>query len=241
MKTRSWVYAACGAAAAAAFLAWAFAPRPVEVEVAAVTQGHFETTIDEDGKTRLRDRYVVSAPLAGVLSRISLREGDSVDADAVVATLTPVLSPMLDERTLREQRLRVDITEAQLQRVNARIEGAKVSLQQARNEAQRSERLAGDGFVSATKLETDRLAVLAAQKDLDAALEERHVAGHEVEQARAALVAVRAPQQLGSGGFALRAPTAGRVLRIAQPSEASVALGTPLLELGDTQKLEVEA
>ena len=241
MKTRSWVYAACGAAAAAAFLAWAFAPRPVEVEVAAVTQGHFETTIDEDGKTRLRDRYVVSAPLAGVLSRISLREGDSVDADAVVATLTPALSPMLDERTLREQRLRVDITEAQLQRVNARIEGAKVSLQQARNEAQRSERLAGDGFVSATKLETDRLAVLAAQKDLEAALEERHVAGHEVEQARAALLAVRAPQQLGSGGFALRAPTAGRVLRVAQPSEASVALGTPLLELGDTQKLEVEA
>jgi HlyD family secretion protein len=241
MKTRTWLYAACGVAAAAALLAWAFAPRPVEVEVATVTQGHFETTIDEDGKTRLRDRYVVSAPLAGLLSRISLREGDRVDADAVIATLTPALSPMLDERTLREQQLRVEIAEAQLQRVNARIEGAKVSLQQARNEARRSEQLARDGFVSATKLETDRLAAMAAQKDLDAALEERHVAGHEVEQARAALVAVRAPQQLGSRGFVLRAPTAGRVLRVAQPSEASVPLGTPLLELGDTQKLEVVA
>jgi len=241
MKTRAWLYAACGVAAAAAFLAWAFAPRPVEVELATVTRGHFETTIDEDGKTRLRDRYVVSAPLAGQLSRISLREGDRVEADAVVATLTPSLSPMLDERTLRDQQLRVEITEAQLQRVNAHLEGAKVSLQQARNEVRRSEQLAGEGFVSTTKLETDRLAVLAAQKELDAALEERHVAGHEVEQARAALVAVRAPRQLGAGGFVLRAPTAGRVLRVAQPSEASVPLGAPLLELGDTQRLEVVA
>jgi HlyD family secretion protein len=241
MKTRTWVYAACGGAAAAAVLAWAFAPRPVEVELATVTRGHFETSIDEDGKTRLRDRYVVSAPLAGQLSRISLREGDNVEADAVVATLTPALSPMLDERTLRDQQLRVEIAEAQQQRVKARIEGAKVALQRASNDARHSEQLASDGFVSATKLETDRLAALAAQKELDVALEERHVAGHEVEQARAALIAVRDPQRLGSRGFALRAPTPGRVLRVAQPSEASVSLGTPLLELGDTQRLEVVA
>jgi HlyD family secretion protein len=241
MKTSTWIYAAGGAAAAVGLLAWAFAPRPVEVEVATVAQGHFETTIDEDGKTRLRDRYVISAPLAGLLTRITLREGDAVDEHAVVATLTPVLSPMLDERTLREQRLRVEITEAQVQRVNARIEGAKVALLQAKNEAQRSEQLARQGFVSPTKLETDRLAALAAQKELDAANEERHVAGHEVEQARAALMAVRSPQRLGSRGFALHAPTAGRVLRVAQTSETAVALGAPLLELGDTQALEIVA
>lgn len=228
-------------AAAVALLAWAFAPRPVEVEVATVTQGHFETTVDEDGKTRLRERYVVSAPLAGLLTRITLREGDAVDAGAVVATLTPVLPPMLDERTLREQQVRLEITEAQVQRVNARVEGAKVALLQARNEVQRSEQLARQGFVSPTKLETDRLAALAAQKDLDAANEEFHVAGHEVEQARAALAAVRGSGRSGSRRFTLRAPTAGRVLRVVQTSETAVALGTPLVELGDTRGLEVVA
>ena len=80
MKLRTWMFAGGGTLAAVALLAWAFAPRPAEVEVATVTQGHFETTIDEDGKTRLRERYVVSAPLAGLLTRITLREGDAVDA-----------------------------------------------------------------------------------------------------------------------------------------------------------------
>jgi HlyD family secretion protein len=87
MKKRTWIYVAVASVAGISLLAWAFAPRPTEVEVAQVTQGHFETTIDEDGKTRLRDRYVISAPLAGRLNRISLREGDAVTADALVATL----------------------------------------------------------------------------------------------------------------------------------------------------------
>lgn len=241
MKKRTWIYVGAAGIAAAALLAWAFAPRPTEVEVAQVTQGHFETTIDEDGKTRLRDRYVISAPLSGRLSRIALREGDAVTADAVVATLTPALPAMLDDRTLREQQLRVEITEAQVQRVGARVEGAKVALLQADNELRRSEQLAKQGFIAPTKLETDRLAALAAQKELDAAQQERHVAGHEVEQARAALMAVRGTGTAAARGFAVRAPSAGRVLRITQASETTVALGMPLLEVGDTQSLEVVA
>lgn len=241
MKTRTWIYAAGGIVAAAALLVWAFAPNPVEVEVAPVTQGRFEATIDEDGKTRLRDRYVISAPLAGLLSRINLREGDAVGANAVVATLTPALPTMTDERTLREQQLRVEISEAQVQRVNAHVESARVALLQASNERRRSEELARQGFVSPTKLETDRLTALAAQSALDAAQQERHVAAHEVEQARAAMAAVRGSPASANRAFAVRAPTAGRVLRIAQPSEAVVGLGTPLLEVGDTRSLEVVA
>lgn len=239
MKTTAWIASAAGALAAIGLLAWAFAPRPVAVEVAEATRGHFEATIDEDGKTRLRDRYVVSAPLAGVVDRIALREGDRVQAGAPVATLMPALPPLLDERTLRAQRARVEMAEANVQRVNARIELAKVSLQQARNEAQRSEQLARQGFVSPTKQETDRLAVQAAQKELDAAVEERHVAGHEVELAQAAVAAVR--RSGGSGGFVLRAPVSGRVLKVAQTSEATVPLGAPLLELGDTTRMEIVA
>jgi HlyD family secretion protein len=239
MKRSTWIYAGSGLLLALAALAWAFTPRPVAVEVATVTQGRFEATIDEDGKTRLRDRYVVSAPLAGLLTRITLREGDAVEAGAVVAALTPVLPPLLDERTLREQQVRVDIAQAQVQRVAARVEGARVQLEQARNEQRRSEQLAKQGFVSPTKLDTDRLAALAAQKELEVAIEERHVAGHEVEQAKAALLAVQRPA--ASRSFALRAPVAGRVLRVVQGSEASVPLGTPLLEIGDTAHMEIVA
>ncbi len=241
MKRSTWFYAGGAAAACVALLAWAFAPRAVEVEVATVTTGRFETTIDEDGKTRLRDRYIVSAPLAGVLTRSHLREGDEVEANAVIANLTPVLAPMLDERTLREQQARVQITEARLMQVIARVEAAKVAVLQARNDATRSEQLAAQGFVSTTKLEGDRLTALAAQKELDAAIQERHAAGHEVEQAKAALMAVTRPGRAGGRGFELRAPVAGRVLRVVQASETTVALGTPLVELGDIRALELVA
>lgn len=239
MKRSTWIYAGAGVVAAVAALAWAFAPRPIEVEVAEATRGPFVAAIEEDAKTRVRDRFVVSAPLAGQLSRIELREGDAVEAGTVLATLTPALSPMLDERTLREQHHRVESARANLDRANARIERAKVGVQQADNEVRRSEQLAQQGFVAPTKLETDRLAMLAAQRELDAAREDGHVAGHEVDQARAALTAASRPG--GGRAFALRSPVAGRILRILQASETTVALGMPLVELGDTGRIELVA
>ncbi len=241
-KTALWV--AAGAVAAIGLLAWAFAPRPVDVEVAKVTAGAFEVTIDEDAKTRLTERYVVSAPLAGRLARITLREGDAVAADAVVATLTPVMSPMLDERTTRELGARVEAAQANLQRAATRIERAKVALDQARLELKRSEQLAQQGFVAPTKLDNDRLTVSGATREVESAVAEQHVAGHELQVARAALSAVRqAPGAASATGraFGVRSPVAGRVLRIVQASEATVALGAPLIEVGDTARLEVVA
>jgi HlyD family secretion protein len=245
MQRRTLVIAVAASVALAALLAWAFAPRPVEVELAEASVGHFETTIVEDARTRLRDRFVVSAPLAGRLQRITLREGDAVEAGAVVATLTPVLSPMLDERTLREQRARVGAAEAALKRAATRIEATKVALEQAHTELRRTEQLAQQGFVAPTKIDADRLAAQAAQKELDTAVEGEHVARHELDQTRAALVAVRGAGAgtgaKGGAGFALQAPVAGRVLKLHHTSEATVALGAPLLEIGDTAKLEIVA
>ncbi len=102
MSRRSWIAVIAAAVLLGLALLWAFMPQPVAVEVAAVTQGRFETTIDEDGKTRLADRYVVAAALAGRLARIGLREGDPVEAGMTVATLTPVLPALQDERARRE-------------------------------------------------------------------------------------------------------------------------------------------
>lgn len=238
MKRRTLGLSVAAGAALLALLGWAFAPRPLEVEVASAVLGPFETTIDEDARTRLRDRFVVSAPLAGRLQRLTLREGDTVAAGAVVATLMPVLSPLLDERTLREQQARVGAAEAGLQRAATRIGAAKVALAQARNDLRRSEQLAQQGFVAPTKIDADRLAADAAQKELDTAVDSEHIARHELGQARAALGAVRSG---AVAGFALRAPVAGRVLKIHHSSETTVALGAPLLELGDVARLEVVA
>ena len=223
----------------AALLAWAFAPRPVEVEVAEATVGHFETTIDEDARTRLRDRFVVSAPMAGRLQRVTLREGDAVKAGATIATLLPVMSPMVDERTLEAQRARIGVTEAEVERAATRIEAAKVVLEQARIEQRRTEQLAQQGFVAPTKIDADRLAVQSAQRELDTAVQGAHVARHGLEEARAALSALR--EGTGRGGFALHAPVDGRVLKVQDRSEATVALGAPVLEIGDTSKMEIVA
>jgi HlyD family secretion protein len=243
MKRKTWLTTAAITLALALALAWAFAPRPVEVELAAVTQGRFESTIDEDGKTRLADRYVVSAPLAGRLARITLREGDAVAAEALLATLTPVLPTMQDERTLRELRARVEGADDNVQRAGSRLERAKVALAQAQNDARRTEELATQGFIAPTKLDSDRLATLGAQREVESALAEQRIAAHDLEQARAALGAVRpgAAAAASQRAFAVRAPAAGRVLRVLQASETVVALGTPLLELGDVSRLEIVA
>ena len=238
MKRRTMIVTALAGAALLALLAWAFAPSPVAVELAAVSLGRYEQAIVEDGRTRLRDRYNVNAPLAGRLARITLREGDAVAEGAALALITPVLAPLLDERSRAELVGRRDAAQAGVQRAAVLIEQQRTALAQARNELQRSEQLAGQGFVAPTKLDADRLALQAAQQALEAAQQTRHVAEHELEVARAAL---QAQQSGASAGFLLRSPVAGRVLKVAQASETTVALGTALLEIGDTAQLEIVA
>jgi HlyD family secretion protein len=238
---RGWGWGIGLGAVALGLLAWAFAPRPLPVEIAVAGIGRFEASIDEEARTRVRDRYVVSAPLSGRLARIALREGDAVAAGDVVAMLTPALSPMLDARTEAELRARVETADAMVSRARSRIARARVSVEQARNTLRRDEALARDRFVSANQLDTDRLALRAAERELDSAEEDQHVAGHELEQARAALSAARNPEGEAATAFALRAPVSGRVLRVAQASEGMVALGTPLLDIGDLADMEVVA
>lgn len=237
-RTGMAVWGAAGAALLA-LVGWAFAPRPTPVEVASATVGLFETSIEEDARTRLRDRYVVSAPLAGRLQRVSLREGDVVARGDVVATLWPMMSPMLDARSLREQQARIGGAEAAVQRAAAQAAAARVARERADGDLRRTEQLAQQGFVAPTKIDADRLAAQGAQKEQEAAVEALHVAQHDLAQARAALTAVQTPP--GRAGFSVRSPVAGRVLKVHQPSETTVALGAPLVDVGDTARLEVVA
>lgn len=241
MQRKTILISAATAVLLAAALAWAFAPRPIAVEMASASRGAFEVHIDEDAKTRLAERYTVAAPLAGRLARITLREGDRVDAGATVAQLSPMLPALLDERSQRELRARLEAAQAALQRADARVARAQTGLEQATTELRRSEQLAQQGFIAPTQLDNQRLAARGAQQEQRTAQEERHMASHEIEQARAALAST-ADRRGGTGSsFAVRSPIRGQVLRVLQASEGSVAVGTPLLELGDTGRMEVVA
>lgn len=233
---RRWMWVGTATAATVAALAWAFAPRPLPVETALAAVGPFERAIEEDGCTRVRDRYLVSAPLSGELARIALREGDAVTPATVLASLTPALAPMLDARTRAQLAAQVDTAEASLARTQARVARASTALAQARATLARDQGLARDRFFAASQLEASRLAVRAAIEELQGAQEEQHAAGHALDQARAAQAAI---YRDNASPFPLRAPVAGRVLRVLHTSGGSVALGTPLLELGDTGRMEV--
>lgn len=235
----AWIWIAVGIAAAAG-LAWAFAPRPVEVEIARVTLGAFEQAIEDDGQTRLKDRYTVSAPVAARVARSTLREGDSVAAGDVVAVLTPLMSSMVDERSAREAAARLRAATAGIGRAEARVERAKVAQEEARLDLQRNERLAGDGFVSASRLDSVRLALAAARRELEAATAEREVTVQERAQAAAALLPAAA-SVTGRGPLAVRSPVSGVVLRVPLQSESTIAAGTALIDIGDPARMEVVA
>ncbi len=232
------LWAAAGVLPLVLLLVWAFWPRPVEVEVGAVSRGVFERAVQEDGKTRLRERYVVSSPLTGRVQRITLKQGDAVTRDAVLATLWPVMPGLLDERSRQEQNERIGALEAAVRRAAANVERAKAALEQALADLKRSETLAQQGFVSPTQNETGRLTVRLRQKELDSARQEEDAAGHELQQAR---IAMRTFSQGGTGqrSWAIKSPVAGKVLKVNQQSEGLVQAGTALLEIGDPGDLEV--
>jgi HlyD family secretion protein len=236
LNKRTWGWTGVALAAVAA-LAWAFAPRPVAVEVAAVKQGRFEQAIEEDGRTRLKDRFTVSAPVAARLARISLREGDTVAAGDTVAVLTPVMSSMVDARSRSEATARLKAAAAGVERAAARIAKARIALQEARLEQDRSEKLAANGFIAASRLDAARLATGSAQREVDMAQAEREVAVQEQAQAAAALQ----PAAAGAPGRPLnvQAPVSGVVLRVVQTSEATVPAGAALLDIGDPARMEV--
>lgn len=221
----------------------ALRPKPVAVELAEVKRGRFEQVIEEDGKTRVRDRYVVSAPLAGKLRRIQLKAGDEVKQGRAVAVIEPAAPALLDARTERELGERVGAAEAAKLRAVAAVERAKAALEQAGADLARARKLAEKGFVAATQLEQAELAVKLNGRELEAARHADHAAEHEVAVARAALSRMK---QTGSGRPAgqtweVRSPVSGRVLKVVQESEGTVALGAPLLEIGEPSELEVVA
>lgn len=242
MKTRKILLWLLALALLTGLVAWAMRPRPVSVEVAEIARGPFEQTVDDDGRTRVRDRYTVAAPLSGRVLRIPYRAGDAIEQDAVVAVILPSVPVLQDARTVRELEERAAGAQAAVMRAAAMEERAKAGREQARMDAVRSARLAAEGFLSPSSREQSESTARMLDKELEAARFERIAFERELAQARAALARFRDDAKPGSAPartFEVRAPISGRVLRVLQESEGPVALGAGLLEVGDVGKLEV--
>lgn len=224
-----------------AALAWGFMPRPVAVDVAAAGRGPLRVTVEEEGRTRVIDRYVVSAPVAGYVQRVQLRVGDAVVQCQTLAELEPLRSAVLDPRSRAEAQARVAAAEAAVLAAEQTVRAAVADAQFAQKDYERRKALFEDGRIS--REEHDR--ALAAARRAEATRRSSafavDVARHELEAARTALEYSAAP---AAGAVpervAVQSPVAGQVLRIVRESEGVVASGQPLIEIGDPAALEVE-
>ena len=240
---RRWILWGGLAAVAAVVLLLALRTAPVEVDVASVARGRLAVTLDEEGETRVRERYVVSAPVAGRLQRIELEPGDPVQArKTAVATFMPSDPALLDLRARGEVEARVGAARAAEQRARAESDRARAQLELARSEHTRIRRLAEGGVVSQEDLDRAKQNLESSQSTLAAAQRAAAGALHELRAAQARALEVQSGQ---SGGrlenLTLKSPIDGVVLRRLRESEAVVPAGEPLLEVGDPANLEIVA
>lgn len=241
MKQRANIGFAILALVIAGGLAFGFWPRAVPVELATATRGPLTVSVEEEGKTRVIERYLVSAPVSGYAQRIELRAGDPVSVGQELAAIGPARADALDPRARAEAAARVQAAAAALAaaRENARAAAAQSEL--AQQEFTRTEALHAANFVSAQVVDKARSELTRSGSIRLAAEHNARVAGFELEQARAVLASV-SRQQAGGAAETMRvlAPVAGRVLKLVHESEGQVRAGEPLLEIGNPESLEVE-
>ena len=229
--------------AAIVVVIWFVWPRPILADLAAVTSGPMEVTIEDEGKTRVRNVYTVSAPLVGRVLRNPRRVGDQVAADeTIVAVLQPMAPSLLDVRSREEVQAAIAAAEAAVKFAEAEVRRIDAALEYSRTELTRAQALFRTNTIAAKMLdkakfdvETNEAALVSAKAQLD-------VRRHEQHNAAARLIDPNSAAQPGPNCCVqIRAPVSGRVLKINQESETIVQPGTPLIEIGDVLDLEIVA
>jgi HlyD family secretion protein len=224
--------------AAISALVWALRPRPIAVETVAVTRGSLTATVVAEGRTRVKDLFVVSAPVDGQLQRISLQSGDVVAANAAVARIQPIDPRPLDARSRAEARAMVEVARAGVERAQAAEQEAGVAVDHADSELARSQKLAETGAVPRAEVEHaghESGIRHHAREAANAAVREAHA---ELVRANAAFAPATTP---GDAPVSISSPISGRVLRVLRESAGPVAAGTPIIEIGDVTCLEIRA
>jgi HlyD family secretion protein len=212
-------------------------PRAVVVDLAQVSRGPLVVTVDEEGRTRVRDRFTVTAPVTGRVLRIELEPGDRVTRGDVIARVQPEMPALLDARTRAEANAAVESAEASLGHARAEEQRARAAHAQAQRELARVRRLTAAGVTTTQDLESREADVTLTQEAVNAASFAVRGASAEVERARARLTS-SAPGSAGAA-IAVRAPVDGVILQRLRESESVVPAGEPLVEIGDPRQMEI--
>jgi len=222
-------------------VAWGFWPRAEPVETAVAAQRPLAVTVEEEGRTRVKERHILHAPVAGYLRRIEAQAGDPAPLGATLAVLDPLRSATLDPRSRAEAEARAAAARAELLRREAVARQAEAEAELAAAEFRRREGLFERQLVSATEYEEARGRMRASEAAGRAAGSAIEVARYDLEAALAVLRYSPAADAAPSPETVpVRSPVEGRVLKVFQESAGVVAAGQPLLEVGDPRELEVE-
>jgi HlyD family secretion protein len=206
-----------------AALAYGLRPKPAPVETALAATGPLRATVSEEGKTRIRQRYVVSSPVSGQLRRVPFKPGATVAAGDVVAVIEPMAASPLDNRSRA-------LAEARRDSAAASLEKTRAAHALAANELNRMARMLTEKTVSPQDFESVQMRETAAAREV--------VAAEGALRAAVAELAVVGPDTVPAQ-LEVRSPVAGRVLHVFQESERPVTAGTALLDVGDPADLEV--
>jgi HlyD family secretion protein len=229
-------------AALAVAIGWSFLPQPELVDLERVTRGPFQVTVQDEARSRVRDAYIVSAPVAGRLLRVPNYAGDDVVAgQTVVAQLEPSEPAFLDARARAQAEARVKAANAARALSAADVRQAQAEVDNATSELRRVETLAPRGLVAQIELERAQMRQQKASAALESARSALNVKQFELENARMLLADFAGADPEGLPFISLKAPVTGRVFRVLQKSESVVAAGTPLLEIGNPGDLEIAA
>jgi HlyD family secretion protein len=226
-----------------AAVAYAVRPVPVLVDIAVAQRGPMEVTVDEDGTTRIRERYVVSTPLTSRLLRITFDVGDNVWADqTVIARMEPTDPTLLDPREIAQAKARVRAAERKLESVKSQLAKAEAAVNFAEAEMGRLRTLQAQNAASEIEFAEKELQFRQSTEDARSAGFAVDIAEYELQLEQAALL-LTDPESADESDMELpiKAPIDGRILRIYQESTTVVTAGSPLMEIGDPTDLEIVA
>jgi len=223
-------------------IAWGLRPQPVPIDVGKISTGPMKVTVDEEGKTRIKERYTVVAPLTGQMRRIELKPGDPVQQKKTTLTIVEPTDPaLLDARAIATARARVNSAKAAKQQAEQMLEKAKVAVEFADTEYRRSKTSFEGRGTSEQNLKEMEMLQRTKQLELKAARFADQITSFELEQAEAALLQVSPGPSAANepARLTVPAPITGSVLRVFRESAGVVTAGERLVELGDPRDLEV--
>ncbi len=220
-------------------LAYGFWPRPLPVETFEVRRAPLRVTVEEEGRTNLRDHYVIHAPVSGYARRITLEAGDALSRGETIVVIDPLPSSVLDPRSEAQGEANLAAARARLGAQEAALAAARAEAELAADEIERMQRLFEGDAVSQQQLDQARTQHTRAQAALRAARQRVAAAQSEVRAAESVLAFAGEGRQGTGVSVPVTSPVEGRVLRVERQSAGAVQTGTPLVVVGDVRGLEV--